>query len=86
MRYEIIIKPSAEKALDLLSKPIRTRVIEVLEELCDQPRPPGCVKLSGEENIWRIRVGEWRIVYEIHDRRLVVLVVRIGHRKDIYRR
>jgi mRNA interferase RelE/StbE len=85
MRYEIIIKPAAEKSLDRISKPIRTRIADALERLRDNPRPPGVVKMSGAENLWRIRIGDYRVVYEIHNDRLVVLVLRVAHRKDVYR-
>jgi mRNA interferase RelE/StbE len=86
MKYELIIKPSAEKSLDRIPKPTRKRILDALEALQTNPRPSGAMKMSGEENLWRIRVGDYRIVYEIHDGRLVVLVIRIAHRKDIYRK
>lgn len=86
MRYEIIIKPTAEKSLNRVPWPAGRRIADALEELRNNPRPDGCVKLAGDENLWRIRVGDYRLVYEIHEKRLLVLVVRIGHRKDIYRK
>ena len=86
MRYEIIIKPSAEKGLDRLPRSARKRIVEALEKLRANPRPPGAIKLAGEENAWRIRIGDYRILYEIHDKELVVLVVRVAHRKDAYRK
>ncbi len=85
MRYELIIKPVAEKSLDRVPRALRLRIIEALERLRNNPRPSSVKKLGGEENLWRIRVGDYRVVYEIHDDRLLILVVRIGHRKDIYR-
>jgi mRNA interferase RelE/StbE len=86
MRYEIIIKPAAEKGLDKVPRPVRRRILEALEELRSNPRPLGCVKLSGDENLWRIRVGDYRAVYEIQEKVLLVLVLRIAHRKDVYRK
>jgi mRNA interferase RelE/StbE len=86
MQYAIIIKPSAVKSLDKPPRPIRRRVLDAFEELRTNPRPAGCVKLAGDENLWRIRVGDYRVVYEIHDNLLVVLVLSIAHRKDIYRK
>ena len=86
MRYELIIKPTAERSLDRLSQTIRRCIVDALEELRSEPRPAGCLKMAGDENAWRIRVGDYRIVYEIHDGRLLVLVVRVGHRKDVYRK
>lgn len=85
MSYAVLFKPSARKALAKIPRPIQIRLIEAAEALAADPRPPGVKKLQGDENLWRIRVGAYRIVYEIHDARLVVLVVRIGDRKDIYR-
>jgi len=85
MLYEIILKPSAEKGLDNVPRPTRQRIADALEELQGNPRPPGVVKLAGDENLWRIRVGDYRVVYEIYDDRLIVLVLRVAHRKDVYR-
>jgi mRNA interferase RelE/StbE len=85
MRYEITIKPTAEKSLDAIPRPARRRIADALEGLRDDPRPAGVVKLAGAENLWRIRVGGYRVVYEIYDDRLVVLVLRVAHRKDVYR-
>jgi mRNA interferase RelE/StbE len=85
MRYEIIIKPAAEKGLDRIPKTNRRRIADALEGLRNNPRPPGVLKMSGAENLWRIRIGDYRVVYEIHDDRLIVLVLRVAHRKDVYR-
>jgi mRNA interferase RelE/StbE len=83
--YELIIKPSAEKQMDRLPAKFRRRVVDALDGLRDEPRPAGCVKLSGEDNLWRIRVGEHRVIYAIEDEALTVLVVRVAHRKEVYR-
>jgi len=83
--YQHIIKPSAEKQLDRLPANVRRRVVAALEDLRHDPRPPGCVKLTGKPELWRIRVGVYRVVYEIRDVELTILVVRIVHRKDVYR-
>ena len=85
MRYTVLFKPSARKALLKLPKTMQMRVVEATDALADQPRPHGVTKLQGDENLWRIRVGAYRIVYEIHDDRLIVLILRVGDRKDIYR-
>ena len=82
--YQLIIKPSAEKQLDGLPANIRRRVVAALEDLRHDPRPPGCVKLT-RDDLWRIRVGVYRVVYQIRDVELIILVVRIAHRKDVYR-
>ena len=85
MQYELIIKPTAEKSLDKLPCSIRRRIVDTMKELRNNPRPVGVVKLTGDENLWRIRIGNYRVVYEIHDTRLMVLVLRVAHRKDVYR-
>jgi mRNA interferase RelE/StbE len=85
MRYTVHFKPSARKALLKLPTMMQRRLVEASDALADNPRPQSVTKLQGDENLWRIRVGNYRIVYEIHDDRLIVLVVRIGDRKDIYR-
>ena len=84
MTYTVLFKPSAKAALAKLPRPIQARLIEAADALARQPRPPGCVKLAGME-AWRIRVASYRIVYEIHDDVLVVLVLRVADRKDVYR-
>jgi len=83
--YRVIVKPSADKALQKLPLDVQRRIVASLRELSVSPRPAGVVKMTGADNLWRIRVGTYRIVYEIQDARLIVLVVRIGDRKDIYR-
>lgn len=85
-RYSIELKPSADKALQRLPVTAQRKLVMAIERLADDPRPAGCVKLAGDENLWRIREGDYRIVYEIHESRLVVLVVRVAHRKDVYRK
>lgn len=83
--FGVLIKPSAEKQLDRLTAKVRNRVLAALEELRGDPRPPGCVELAGDDNLWRIRVGSYRVIYEIHDDMLIVLVLRVAHRRDVYR-
>jgi len=85
MQYQLIIKPAAEKSLDKVPLPFRRRVLDAMKELRSNPRPAGVVKLAGDDNLWRIRVGNYRVVYEVHDDRLIVLVLRVAHRKDVYR-
>jgi len=85
MPYQIIIRPAAEKSMDKIPLSVRGRIADAIEELRSNPRPAGVVKLAGDENLWRIRIGDYRVVYEIHDDRLIVLVLRVAHRKDVYR-
>jgi mRNA interferase RelE/StbE len=84
MPYTIIFKPRARRDLEKLPIATRDRIAVAIDQLGSQPRPPGCKKLAGADNLWRIRVGDFRIVYQIYDDRLIVLVVRIGHRREIY--
>ncbi len=84
-RYAVIYKTSADKALRKLPTAVQVRIATATDELGDNPRPRGCIKLKGEEDVWRIRVGDYRIVYTIEDDKLIVLVVRVAHRRDVYR-
>jgi mRNA interferase RelE/StbE len=84
-RYEILIKASAAKEIeDVPNRKDRRRIIERIRSLGDEPRPPGCQKLSGQDK-YRVRQGVYRIVYSIQDEILVVQIVKVGHRKDVYR-
>ena len=83
--YELFIKPSAAKELDGISrKSDRTRIVDRIYTLKDNPRPPGCEKLTGQDR-FRIRQGPFRILYVVDDDERVVIVVKIGHRRDVYR-
>lgn len=82
--YSVHIKRSAAKELEAVPLKDRTRLIKRIQGLAREPRPPGCEKLSGEEK-YRLRQGDYRILYEIVDQRLIVTVVRIGNRRDVYR-
>jgi len=82
--YDLRIKASAAKALEALPRNDRIRVIRKIQSLAGQPRPHGCEKLSGEEK-YRVRQGMYRIVYSIDDDDRNVLIVKIGHRKEVYR-
>ena len=84
--YQVELKPSAEKSLVSLPAVVQRRILLALRGLEPDPRPHGSIKLAGKDDLWRIRVGDYRIVYPIHDDVLLVLVVRIGHRRDIYRK
>lgn len=84
-KFELLISSSAEKSLKKVPKKDSTKVVAAIEMLAIDPRPQGSRKLSGEINTYRIRVGVYRIIYEIEDRLLRILVLKIGHRKDIYR-
>lgn len=82
--YRIYILRSAQRELAKLPSPVYERVRDAILELSENPRPVGCLKLRGREG-WRLRVGEYRVIYEIDDREGTVTVLHIGHRRDIYR-
>lgn len=84
--YRIEVAPAAARQLRKLDHPARRRVQAAVELLAADPRPPGARKLVGGEGEWRVRTGDYRIVYEVHDRVLRVLVLAIGHRREVYRR
>ena len=86
MSYEVGFKPSALREVRKLDEVTRKAIISAVELLVDNPRPDGCKKLKGENNLYRIRVmGNYRVIYEIQDRRLIVNVVKVGHRRDVYK-
>ena len=84
MAYQVIIRPSAAKAIRKLSKKAQRRVLASIEDLADDPRSHGCEKLAGSD-YYRIRSGDYRIIYEIMAKELVVHVVRVGDRKEVYK-
>jgi mRNA interferase RelE/StbE len=85
-RFEVLIKPSAVKEIEALSpRKLGQQIVRRIQGLVDDPRPPGLQKLSGRDR-YRLRQGAWRIVYGIDDAERVVIVVRVAHRGDVYRR
>lgn len=87
MKYTLVFARSAEKELDQLTGGNLKKVVRKLNELENDPRPPGCLKLKGaDENIWRVRAGDYRILYAIEDVLRIVDIRRIGHRSDVYGR
>jgi mRNA interferase RelE/StbE len=85
MDYQIEIAPAAQRQIKKLPQPIQERILQRLEGLVIDPRSEGVVKLSGAEDLYRIRVGDYRIIYAIEDQALLVLIVKVGHRRDVYR-
>ena len=83
--YTVTFARSARKELEKLSRPISERILGRIEALAANPRPAGSLKLKGEDHLWRIRVGDYRVIYEIRDRELIVDVSIVRHRKDVYR-
>jgi mRNA interferase RelE/StbE len=87
MPYRIELGRKARKFLvSLPDKTLRARLKEAIDGLEGDARPPGCLKMKGEEGLYRLRVGDYRIIYQIQDAVLLVLVVEIGNRREIYRR
>ncbi len=84
MRFEILIERSALKALSKIPLAYRDRITDAIRSLADEPKPRGAKKLSGRD-AWRIRLGSYRVIYEIDDDELTVLIVSIVDRKDVYR-
>lgn len=82
--YNLRLRQSAVKELENLPRRELARVMSRIETLADEPHPPGCEKLSGQER-YRVRQGDYRIVYEVDESRQVVTVVKIGHRREVYR-
>ncbi len=86
-RYAVYLKPAAERALKKVKdNTARRRIVNVIDGLTTNPRPPGAVAIQGADGLLRIRAGDYRIFYTVKDEGLTVLVVTIGHRRDVYRR
>ncbi len=86
MAYAIEILPEAQRTLSKLSKDIARRIAKAIDKLANEPRPSGAKALQGgEKGYTRIRVGEYRIIYSVDDGKLLVLIIRIGHRREVYR-
>lgn len=84
MTYRVEFTNAAAREVRKLDPPIRRRILVAVAELEDDPRPPGARKLVGFDSAWRIRVGDYRILYEVDDIHVLVTVVRVGHRRDVY--
>jgi mRNA interferase RelE/StbE len=83
--YRVELSATARRALKGLPKEVVIRLLNAVKNLSLTPRPRGCIKLEGTENEYRVRVGDYRIIYSVWDDKLVILVIDLGHRKDIYR-
>lgn len=83
--HRLEITRAAGKQLDRLPGAAASRVQAAIQGLAKNPRPSGSVKMSDMPKAWRIRVGEYRVIYDIHDEVLRVIIIRIGHRRDVYR-
>lgn len=85
--YSLLIKPSAAKEIEAIgAKKDRRRIVARISALATKPRPPGCEKLSGVKDRYRVRQGNYRVVYAVDDRAQVIEIVKVGHRREVYRR
>jgi mRNA interferase RelE/StbE len=85
MAYAIQCKPAALRQLEKLSRDLQKRIASKIQALRNDPFPSGCKKLFGESDNWRVRVGDYRVIYQVHRGVLLILVINIGHRRDVYR-
>ena len=85
MPYKIEITPAARRTIKKLPKNIQRKIIGKIELLTNDPRPTGIVKLSATENLYRVRTGDYRIIYQIQDSILLITITKVGHRRDIYK-
>lgn len=85
MAHTIQFKPLALRQFEKLARDVQKRIAPKIESLRDDPFPPGCKKMAGIPDAWRIRAGDYRVVYQVHRAVLMVLVLTVGHRKDVYR-
>jgi len=85
MSYQVIVPKPVQRQLDSLPDVVRERVLKRIVALKENPRPPGCVKLKGYENEYRIRIGNYRVRYEVRDEESIVLLLHCKHRRDVYR-
>ena len=83
--YELLVSNSAEKALKKLPRSVLPNIAAAIQALAVNPRPFGCRKLAGLEDVYRVRVGTYRIIYEILEDKLIIHILKVGHRKDVYR-
>lgn len=85
MTYRVSLAPSAARQLRKFDPVVRRRLQAAIELLSIDPRPPAATQLVGGRGEWRVRTGDYRVIYEIHDDQLVVLILRLGHRRDVYK-
>lgn len=86
MSYRVEFTAAAARQVKKLPRPARDRVLDAIEDLEEDPRPHGARKLVGEQTAWRIRIGDYRVLYDVFDSELTVFVVRAAHRREVYDR
>jgi mRNA interferase RelE/StbE len=85
MAYQLQIRRAAAKELATIAEPYRARLKDAIAALADEPRPEGCKKLKGFDDVYRVRVADYRVTYQIQDKILIVIVIKVGHRREVYR-
>jgi mRNA interferase RelE/StbE len=85
MKYRIEFSPTAASQFRKLPKEVQTRLKQRIDSLAENPFPRGIKKLSAEENLYRLRIGDYRIIYQVQGKTLLVLILKLGHRKNVYR-
>ena len=85
MTYSVVVSNNVEKQLDNLPEKLRLRVLTVIAQLSETPRPSGVKKLKGEKDEYRLRISDYRLRYKIKDKELLILVIQFKHRRDVYR-
>jgi mRNA interferase RelE/StbE len=83
--YRVLVARAARKELQAFSRPLAARIVSRIEDLATAPRPPGCRKIVGEDDLFRIRIGDYRVIYRVSDAERVVDVTAVRHRRDAYR-
>ena len=86
MAHRIEVSPAAARQLKKIDRRVLPQIVEKIDSLAGEPRPRGCEKLSGYDNLYRVRVGDYRIVYGVEDRLVLVVVLKVGNRADVYQR
>lgn len=84
MTYRVEFTTAAARQVNKLPRRVRDRVLDAIEDLAEDPRPHGSKKLVGEKTAWRIRLGDYRVIYDVHDEVLTITVVRAAHRREVY--
>ena len=84
MTYQILVQPAAQRRLKKLPVSVQRELVALIERLIHDPRPPGCKKLKGRENRYRVRFADYRVIYSIEDAALIIRVIKVGHRRDVY--
>ena len=86
MKHTVILNRKARKQLQKINRPNQLKIGRAIDSLADNPHPPGCVLIKSKHKFWRIRVGDYRIIYHIKKSELIILIVKIGDRREVYQK